>query len=36
MSELTFKDVIKMFDELIAKGYTPQEIVTMPIAVGNK
>jgi len=36
MKELTFKDVIKMFDELLAKGYTPQEIVSMPIFVGKK
>ena len=36
MNQLTFKDVVKMFDELLAKGYTPQEIMGMPLFVGKK
>lgn len=36
MKELTFKDVALMFDELKKKGYTIEEIMTMPITVGEK
>lgn len=36
MGNLTFKDIMKMFNELLAKGYTPEEIVNMPIVVGEK
>lgn len=32
---MTFKDVIKMFDNLISKGYKVQEIVNMPVEVGD-
>ena len=31
--ELTFRQVIEAYDDLIAKGYTPTEILKMPIAV---
>ncbi len=35
MKNLTFKQVIKMFDELMAKGYQVEEIVNMPIEIGE-
>lgn len=34
--ELKFIEVVKMFDELKKRGYTTEEIMTMPITVGNK
>ena len=33
--ELTFNDVKKMFNELIEKGYSPEEILKFPIFVGK-
>ena len=33
---MKIKDVVKMFDLLIQKGYTVEEILEMPIVVGNK
>lgn len=33
---MKIKDVVKMFDLLIQKGYTIEEILEMPIVVGNK
>lgn len=36
MENLTFKDIMKMYSELLAKGYKPEEIVNMPIVVGEK
>lgn len=36
MKQLTFKDVVAMFNALVKKGYTIQEIMTMPIFVGEK
>ncbi len=35
-SVMIIKDVIKIFDELKAKGYSVEEIVNMPIVVGKK
>ena len=35
MKELTFNDVRKMFDELRAKGYSVEEILNMPLTIGN-
>lgn len=31
----TFNDVRKVFEELLAKGYTPQEVLDMPLYVNN-
>lgn len=36
MKSLIFKDAIRIFDELLKKGYKVEEIVNMPIEVGNK
>lgn len=33
---MKIKDVVKMFDLLRQKGYTIEEIMEMPIVVGNK
>lgn len=33
---MKIKDVVKMFDLLRQKGYTIEEILEMPIEVGNK
>lgn len=33
---MKIKDVVKMFDLLREKGYTIEEILEMPIVVGNK
>ena len=33
--DVTFKDVVKMFDQLQKKGYSVLEIMDMPIFVGN-
>lgn len=33
---MTFRDVSDMFDDLLKKGYTAQEIMKMPIEVGKK
>lgn len=33
--DVTFKDVVKMFDQLQKKGYSVLEIMNMPIFVGN-
>lgn len=36
MKELTFNEIRKMFDELLAKGYTVEEILNFPITIGEK
>ena len=33
---MKIKDVVKMFDLLRQRGYTIEEILEMPIVVGNK
>ena len=33
---MKIKEVVKMFDLLRQKGYTVEEILEMPIVVGNK
>ena len=33
---MKIKDVVKMFELLRQKGYTIEEILEMPIVVGNK
>lgn len=35
MKELTFRNIVDMFSELQKKGYTVQEILTMPVTVGD-
>ena len=35
MKNLSFNDVRKMFDELLKKGYTVNEILEIPIFVGG-
>lgn len=35
MKNLSFNDVRKMFDELLKKGYSAEEILLMPIFVGG-
>ena len=35
MKNLSFNDVRKMFDELLKKGYSVEEILSMPIFVGG-
>lgn len=36
MKELTFKDVAFMFNELQKKGYKIEEIMLMPVCVGEQ
>ncbi len=34
-AELTFNDVRKMFDELLAKGFSVEEVLNFPISTGG-
>ena len=33
--EVTFNDIRKMFDELLAKGYKVEEVLNFPVFVGG-
>lgn len=35
VTDLTFNDARKMFDVLLGKGYSVQEVLNFPICVGN-